>query len=110
LIGLGNLGEEDRRVAKGTLRFTEKIVKKRRRLMTLDEINLALHCDLLEVEEVAESLKKILKNIGVVLSGRYAPRELPEKLDFVNEMVDIKYPPETAATKEYNTTSMGTIT
>jgi cob(I)alamin adenosyltransferase len=99
-IGLGNLGEEDRRLAQDALRFAEKIVRQKKpRLLVLDEINLALHCNLLGVREVLEFLDKVSKGTDVVLTGRYAPKKLVERVDFVNEVVDVKYPPETVTTR-----------
>jgi len=35
----------------------------------------------------------------MVLTGRYAPKELIERADFVNEIKDIKYPREIVTTK-----------
>jgi len=75
------------------LRFAEKIVEKEKpRLLVLDEINLALDCKLLDVDEVIEFLKTVPKGTSVVLTGRRAPRELVEFADFVNEIVDMKHP------------------
>jgi cob(I)alamin adenosyltransferase len=99
-IGLSNLGEEDRKLAKKALKFAEKVAKQKKpHLLILDEINLALHCKLLEVREVSEFLDKIPEKTDVVLTGRYAPKELIEKVDFVNEVVDVKYPSEMVTTE-----------
>jgi cob(I)alamin adenosyltransferase len=99
-IGLENLGEEDKKLAKKALKFAENIVEQKRpNLLVLDEINLALHCKLLEVREVLEFLDKIPKKTDVVLTGRYAPNELIAKVDFVNEVVDIKYPSQMVMTR-----------
>jgi cob(I)alamin adenosyltransferase len=65
----------------------------------LDEINLALHCQLLITREVLEFLDKISKETDVVLTGRYAPKELLERADFVDEVKDIKCPKEMVTTK-----------
>jgi len=98
--GLSNLGEEDKRLAHEALKFAEKIVKEKKPyLLVLDEINLALHCKLLEVREVLESLEKISKKTDVVLTGRFAPKELIDRADFVNEIIDVKHPKEMVATK-----------
>ncbi|MGB9756217.1 MAG: cob(I)yrinic acid a,c-diamide adenosyltransferase [Candidatus Bathyarchaeales archaeon] len=98
--GLGNLGEEDKRLAQKALRFAEKIVKEKKpHLLVLDEINLALYCKLLEVKDVLEFLDKIPKKTDVVLTGRFAPKELLDKADFVNEIIDIKHPKEMVTTK-----------
>lgn len=99
-IGLGNLGEKDRMLAKKAVKFAEKIARQEKPdLLVLDEINLALHCELLEVRQVLELLDKIPEKTDVVLTGRYAPKELIDKVDFVNEVVDVKYPSEMVTTK-----------
>jgi cob(I)alamin adenosyltransferase len=99
-IGLGNLGEKDRKLAEKALKFAEKIAKQEKPdLLVLDEINLALHCKLLEAQQVLDLLDKIPKKTDVVLTGRYAPKELIDKVDSVNEVVDVKYPSEMVTTK-----------
>jgi cob(I)alamin adenosyltransferase len=98
--GLSNLGEEDKKLAHMALRFAEKIVKEKKpHLLVLDEINLALHCKLLDVKEVLEFLDRIPKKTDVVLTGRFAPKELLDRAEFVNEIVDVKYPKEMVTTK-----------
>jgi cob(I)alamin adenosyltransferase len=99
-IGLGNLGEKDRKLAEKALKFAEKIAKQEKPdLLVLDEINLALHCKLLEAQQVLDLLDKIPKKTDVVFTGRYAPKELVDKVDFVNEVVDVKYSSEMVTTK-----------
>jgi cob(I)alamin adenosyltransferase len=98
--GLSNLGEEDKKLAQKALKFAKKIVKEKKpHLLVLDEINLALYCKLLEVKDVLELLDKIPKKTDVVLTGRFAPKELLERADFVNEIVDIKSPKDMVTTK-----------
>jgi cob(I)alamin adenosyltransferase len=99
-IGLNNLGEEDKKLAHKALRFAEKIVKEKKpQLLVLDEVNLALHCKLLDVKEVLEFLDRIPKKTDVVLTGRFAPKELVNKAEFVNEIIDIKHPKKIVTTK-----------
>ncbi len=74
-------------------------MKEKPRLLVLDEINLALHCKLLDVNEVIEFLKTVPKETNVVLTGRYAPRELVQFADFANEIIDIKHPEEIPTVK-----------
>jgi len=93
-IGLYNLDERDKELTRKGLEFAKKVVKEKPRLLVLDEINLALHCKLLDVNEVIEFLKTVPKETNVVLTGRYAPRELVIFADFVNEIVDVKHPEE----------------
>jgi cob(I)alamin adenosyltransferase len=98
--GLNNLSEEDKKLACKALRFAEKIVKEKKpHLLVLDEINLALHCQLLDVKEVLKFLDKIPKKTDVVLTGRFAPKELMNRAEFVNEIVDVKHPKEMVTTK-----------
>jgi cob(I)alamin adenosyltransferase len=99
-IGLNNLGKEDKKLAKKGLEFARKIVnKKRPHLLVLDEINLAVHCKLLDVEDVLRFFDTIPKKTDVVLTGRYAPKELIDRADFVNEIKDIKAPEKIPTTK-----------
>lgn len=98
--GLSTLGEEDKKLAVKALKFAEKIVKEKKpRLLVLDEINLALYCNLLDVEKVLDFLNQIPNKTDVVLTGRFAPKELIERAEFVNEVVDVKHPEETVTTK-----------
>jgi cob(I)alamin adenosyltransferase len=98
--GLSNLGEEDKELAHKALRFAEKIVKQKKpHLLVLDEANLALHCKLLTVKEILKFLDKMPKKTDVVLTGRFAPKELVKRAEFVNEIIAIKYPKEMVTTK-----------
>jgi cob(I)alamin adenosyltransferase len=98
--GLSKLGEEDKQLAHEALKFAEKIVKEKKpNLLVLDEINLALYCRLLDVDEVLEFLNRIPKKTDVVLTGRFAPKQLMDRAEFVNEVVDVKYPKEMVTTK-----------
>ena len=100
LIGLKNLNEKDKKLAKNGLSFAEKIMKKEKpNLLVLDEINLALYCKLLDVKDVIKLLKKIPKKTDVILTGRYAPKELIKRADFVNEIIDVKHPKKIQTTK-----------
>jgi cob(I)alamin adenosyltransferase len=90
--GLNNLGEEDRRLTKEGFEFAKKILRKEKpQLLILDEINLALHCNMLETSEVLKFLETIPEETDVVLTGRYAPKELLDRADFVNEVKDVKH-------------------
>ncbi len=82
------------------MEFAKKIVKERKpHLLVLDEINLAVHCKLLDFSEVLDLLDNIPKKTDVVLTGRHAPKELMDRADFVNEVRDIKHPKEIPTTK-----------
>ncbi len=102
-IGLGNLTDEDRKLAEEGLEFARKIVKEKKPfLLVLDEINLAVYCKLLEVDDVLKFLDEIPEETHVVLTGRFAPRELIERADIVNEIVEIKAPKKFPTVKGLN--------
>jgi cob(I)alamin adenosyltransferase len=46
---------------------------------------------MLKIEEVLDFLETIPEETDVVLTGRYAPQELLDRADFVNEVKDIKH-------------------
>jgi len=65
----------------------------------LDEVNLAVHCGLLEVDDVIKFLDELPRETDVFLTGRYAHKKLIERADFVNEIVDVKHPKVIPTTK-----------
>jgi cob(I)alamin adenosyltransferase len=92
--------ELDRKLAEKGLELAKNIMEKKQpHLLVLDEINLAVHSNLLGVQDVLNFLKKIPKRTTVVLTGRYAPKELIDRADFVNEIVEVKYPQKFVTTK-----------
>ena len=96
----GKPSRKDIEQARKALKFAEEVLRKRRPfLLVLDEINLAVAWGLLKVEDVLRLLDKVPKRTHVVLTGRYAPRELIERADAVNEIVEIKYPREMVTQK-----------
>ncbi len=92
--GLSELGEKDKQLCQKAMKKARQKADEKPRLLVLDEINLALNCKLLEVEEVIAFLKTIPKTTTVVLTGRNAPKKLIDFADFVNEIKDIKHPDE----------------
>jgi cob(I)alamin adenosyltransferase len=99
-IGLGTLGDEDKKLAEKALKFAEKIVKEKKPdLLVLDEINLVLYSQLLDTKDVLRLLDKIPKGTDVVLTGRFAPQDLIDRADFVNEIKEIKSAKTTVTTK-----------
>lgn len=61
-IGLSNLNDQDRQIAERGLKFAAKIVKEKKpNLLVLDEINLAIHCKLLDARSILDLLDGIPK-------------------------------------------------
>ncbi len=84
--------DEDYALARRGLMFARKALKSKPKLLILDEINLAVHFNLLPLRDVVDFLKDIPPETTVVLTGRRAPRELIELADLVSEMKLIKHP------------------
>ena len=99
-IGLDNLGKEDKKLSEDGLKVAKNIIKEKKlHLLVLDEVNLAIHCKMLDTKDVLEFLDSVPDQTDVVLTGRYAPQELIDRADFVNEVNDIKQPKEMVTTK-----------
>lgn len=79
-------------LAERALNFAKKALKRKPRLLILDEINLAVSIGLIKISDVLDLLNNIPKSTTVVLTGRNAPRELIERADLVTEMREIKHP------------------
>jgi len=59
---------------------------------------LVLHYNILTVE-VIKFLDFIPRETDVLLTGRYTPKKLTDRADFVNEIKDLKHPKESNTTK-----------
>ncbi|PAV12060.1 cob(I)yrinic acid a,c-diamide adenosyltransferase [Methanosarcina spelaei] len=82
----------DYELAEKGLEFAKKALKRKPRLLILDEINLAAHFGIVKTEDILKLLEKIPKETTVVLTGRRAPEELIKRADLVTEMRLIKHP------------------
>ena len=60
-------------------------------MVILDEINIAIHYQLITVEQLIEVLKTRHTSVEVVLTGRYADPKIIEYADLVTEMKEIKH-------------------
>jgi cob(I)alamin adenosyltransferase len=67
-------------------------LKRRPKLLVLDEINLAAAIGLVKVEEVLDLLRDIPPSTVVILTGRCAPKEFINRADLVSEMHEVKHP------------------
>jgi cob(I)alamin adenosyltransferase len=92
--------DADRKLAKKGLEFAKKVLEeKKTHLLILDEINLAAHWKLLGIDEILKLLENLPEKTDVVLTGRYAPKELIEKADFVSVIKGVKAPEKFKPTK-----------
>ncbi len=91
-IDLYNPGAEDIKRAQRALEFAKEQLKRKPKLLILDEVNLAAAFKLVKVEDVLELLDEVPGETAVVLTGRRAPKELIERADLVTEMLEVKHP------------------
>ncbi|MBF0557798.1 MAG: cob(I)yrinic acid a,c-diamide adenosyltransferase [Nitrospirae bacterium] len=60
-------------------------------VVILDEINVALHYGLLDIEDLLRVMENKPAGLELVLTGRYADERIIAKADLVTEMKDIKH-------------------
>lgn len=84
--------EKDIEAARHGLEEISKIIKDGKYdVIVLDEAAIALFYDLFPVSELTGILKTKKKETEIVITGRYAPKELIEIADLVTEMKEIKH-------------------
>ncbi len=76
---------------KGFAEVASIITSAKFNLVILDEICIALHYHLVEIEQVMDLLKNKPVEMEIILTGRYAPDELYEIADLVTDMTEIKH-------------------
>ena len=82
-----------RNEAQETLAHAEKIITgDEYDLVVLDEVCVALHENMISLQQVLDLLDKKPQRLELVLTGRNAPQELIERADLVTEMHMIKHP------------------
>jgi len=61
-------------------------------IIIMDEILTALFYGLVELNELLSLIDEKPENVELVLTGRYAPKEIIDRADLVTEMLEIKHP------------------
>jgi len=82
----------DIELAQKGLAFAREALKRKPKLLILDEINLAVAVGLLKLEDVLNLLDEIPPSTVAILTGRRAPKELIERADLASETREIKHP------------------
>ena len=91
-VNLKKPSPKDKELARKGFEFAKQAVKKKPNLLILDEINIAVKIGLLDADEVIKFLDSIPKTTAVYLTGRYAPKKLVDRADYVTEIKAVKYP------------------
>jgi cob(I)alamin adenosyltransferase len=60
-------------------------------MVILDELNIAIDFGLIPLQDVMDALKAKAQKVDVILTGRYAPKEIVELADTVSEVKEIKH-------------------
>ncbi len=83
----------DIKLAQEGLAFARKALQDNTyQMIILDEINVAIDYGLIKLSEVVEIVKNCPKSVELILTGRYAPKELIDLADLVSEIKEIKHP------------------
>ena len=69
-----------------------KIMSGQYNLVVLDEINNAVHMDLLAIDDVIDLVQSRPAATSIILTGRHAHPRLIDVADYVTEMRDVKHP------------------
>ncbi len=93
-INLTEPSPEDKELAQKALDYARRALQASDKpdILILDEVNLAAHIGLVSVEEVLALIESAPKDVTIVLTGRYAPREFIERADLATEMKKLKHP------------------
>ncbi|MFQ6106904.1 MAG: cob(I)yrinic acid a,c-diamide adenosyltransferase [Thermoplasmata archaeon] len=85
--------EEDVKLAREALnRAREVISSGKYEIVILDEVNVAIEWNLIQLDDVIDILKQKPEDVEVILTGRYARKEIIEMADLVSEVREIKHP------------------
>lgn len=88
-----NPAQEDVKLAGEALQRSEDVILSGKYdMVILDEINVAIEWNLIELEDVINLLRKKPKSVEIILTGRYARKEIMDLADLVSEIREIKHP------------------
>ena len=89
----GEITDEDRMLAEKGFSLASRIAKTGEAdILILDEISLAIHFDLLTVEDVVRMIEEKYNRTEIVLTGRNMPEEILALADLITEMRQERHP------------------
>jgi len=83
--------KEDLKQAEKALSLANNWIKEDLNLLILDEINTTVKTKLLKLDKILDLVNNKPKELELVLTGRYCPKEIIEKADLVTNMQDVKH-------------------
>lgn len=85
-------GQEDLSIAKRALSRAEDIILSGEfDLVILDEIIVAVYFKLFTTDDVLNLINKKPRDVELILTGRYCPKEIIDKADLITEMQEVKH-------------------
>lgn len=78
-------------VKEGLERAKEQMLSDKYDLIILDEVCVSIYFKLFSVQEILEFIDSKPKNVEIILTGRYCPKEIIERADLVTEMKNVKH-------------------
>lgn len=92
-IKKGKARKKDRELAEKGMDFARKVMERGEcDMLILDEANVAVAFGLIKKKDLIELIESRPKGMELVITGRYAKKEIIEKADIVTEMKEIKHP------------------
>ena len=84
--------ENDIKAARKGLKDMRSIIQNGKYdMVIMDEVHIALYYKLFDIHELIEIMKSKPDHVELILTGRYAPKEIIDKADLVTEMHEIKH-------------------
>lgn len=90
-ITMSGNSEDTKKARIGLEKIKEIINSSEYDVVILDEINIALNFNLVDLSDVLDIIKNKPDDVELVLTGRYAPKEIIDVADLVTEMKEIKH-------------------
>ncbi len=89
----GEPSEEDLRLAREGFAYAKAAIETASHdMVILDELNVAIDYGLIPLDEVLELLRGRPHGIEIIITGRYAPKEIIEIADLVSTIEEVKHP------------------
>lgn len=83
--------DEIKKAIDGLSKAKEKMMSGEYDIIILDEVCVSVYFKLLTIEDVLPLIESKPKNVELILTGRYCPKEWIEKADLVTEMKEVKH-------------------
>jgi cob(I)alamin adenosyltransferase len=89
----GEPGDEDLRLAREGFAYARSAIENATHdMVILDELNVAIDYGLIPLDDVLELLRERPHGIEIIITGRYAPKEIIEIADLVSNIEEVKHP------------------